>query len=291
MNIDINPVAIINGQLEGFAKSSIEAAPQMIAATVFLVLVWGVRKTILFLFKKGATKSHIRPSLRRAFTTLLGVAIWIIGILIAATIAMPGLTAAKLIAGLGVGSIAIGLAFKDTFENFLAGILILLRKPMQIDDHIECEDVDGQVKEITIRDTYIRRRDGTLIMVPNGYLYKNPLLVLTDSDQRRFSIMCGVAYSEDLDNAREVIRKAVEGVEGLSKTKAVDVFAENFGASSVDFLIRWWSDSTPRDGRVMTDKVVTVVKKALDDAGIEIPFPYRTLTFKEPLSIAKKDDE
>jgi small-conductance mechanosensitive channel len=270
--------------------STIEAAPQLLAATVFLFVVWGVRKAVLFAFKKGANKSHLRPSLVRAFTTIIGVAIWIVGILIAATIAMPGLTAAKLIAGLGVGSIAIGLAFKDTFENFLAGILILLRKPMQIDDHIECEDVDGQVKEITIRDTYIRRRDGTLVMVPNGYLYKNPLRVLTDWDERRFSIVCGVAYDEDIGKAREVIRKAVESVDGLSKKKGVDVFAENFGSSSIDFLIRWWSDSIPRDGREMTDKVVEAVKRDLDKAGIEIPFPYRTMTFKEPLSIAKSEN-
>lgn len=290
MKLDLNPVTILTEQLEGFLKSTIEVMPQLIAASVFLVVVWGVRKAVLFAFKKGANKSHMRPSLRRAFVTIIGVAIWIIGVLIAATIAMPGLTAAKLIAGLGVGSIAIGLAFKDTFENFLAGILILLRKPMQIDDHIECEDVDGQVKEITIRDTYIRRRDGTLVMVPNGYLYKNPLRVLTDWESRRFTLSCGVAYDEDVDECREIIRKAVEGIDGINKDKPVDVFAENFGASSVDFLVRWWSDSSPRDGREMKDKAVSAIKRALDDAGIEIPYPYRTLTFKEPLNISKDED-
>jgi small-conductance mechanosensitive channel len=263
----------------------------LIAALVFLLVVWLIKTIVVKIFTKATSHSHMRPSLQDALKKVIVLGIWVVGILIAAMIAMPGLTPTKLLAGLGVGSIAIGLAFKDTFENLLAGLLLLMREPMRIDDYIECEEIEGQVKKITIRDTYIRRTDGVLTIVPNGYLYSNPLRILTDWEARRLTVMCGVAYDEDVDESREVIRKAVESVESVNKEKPVQIFAQAFGASSIDFEVTWWTKSKPVDHRSSRDQVVAAVKRALDEAGIEIPFPYRTLTFKEPLPLKKAAKE
>lgn len=291
MKIDINPITILQEQVNEFAAGAIESAPQIIAATVFLALTWVIKKIVIKIFRKASSHSHMRPSLKAAFVTIIGITIWVIGFMIAAMIALPGLTPAKLLAGLGVGSIAIGLAFKDTFENLLAGILLLMREPMRIDDYIECDGVEGQVKHITIRDTYVRRTDGELVIVPNNHLYKNPLRILTDKPIRRVTIMCGIGYGEDVDEGREVIRKAVEGLDTVNKDKPVQIFAQAFGASSIDFEVTWWTNSKPVDVRTSKDQVVAAVKRGLDDAGIEIPFPYRTLTFSEPLPIKKAAKE
>ena len=234
---------------------------------------------------------HARPSLRVAARTLTRIGIWIIGLLVTATIVFPNLTPTKLLAGLGLGTIAIGLAFKDIFENFLAGIFILLRKPMRIGDDIECESVTGRVEEITIRDSYIRRRSGELVLVPNSFLYKNPVRVLTDRPKRRIELTVGVAYGEDVDNARAVIRGAFEGLTTPDPEQRVDVFAHSFGESSIDFVVRWWTGSTPIDEHRSRDEVAAAIKRALDASGIEIPFPYRTLTFREPIRIAQGETE
>lgn len=85
-----------------------------------------------------------------------------------------------MLAGLGLGSIAIGLAFKDIFENFLAGFLILMRKPTRIGDDIECEGLSGQVEQISIRGTFLRKRSGELILVPNSFIFKKPVKILID---------------------------------------------------------------------------------------------------------------
>ena len=85
-----------------------------------------------------------------------------------------------MLAGLGLGSIAIGLAFKDIFENFLAGFLILMRKPMRIGDDIECEGLSGQVEQMSIRGTFLRKRSGELILVPNSFIFKKPVKILID---------------------------------------------------------------------------------------------------------------
>ena len=291
MEFDINPIAILKDQLQGALTSTIESAPQLIAALAFLFLTWLIKVIVVKVFTKASTRSGLRPSLQEALRKIIVIGIWSIGILIAAMIAMPGLTPTKLLAGLGVGSIAIGLAFKDTFENLLAGLLLLMREPMRIDDYIECEEVEGQVKHISIRDTYIRRTDGVLTIVPNGYLYSNPLRILTEQSSRRITIQCGVGYSENVDESREVIRKAVESVKTVNKDKPVQVFAQGFGASSIDFEVTWWTQSRPVDIRESRDQVVAAVKNALDKAGIEIPFPQRTLTFSGPIPFAGKDDK
>ncbi|MFZ1747449.1 MAG: mechanosensitive ion channel family protein [Nitrospirales bacterium] len=225
----------------------------------------------------------IRESLSELLRKLTYIGIWIVGVLIAAIIIFPSLTPGKILTGLGLGSIAIGFAFKDIFENFLAGILILLREPFQLGDVIECEELEGFVEEITIRDTHIRQTDGQRVVIPNSMLFKNPVTVRTDRDLRRVTIMCGIAYGEDVDRARQVIQQALDGLESVNQDKAVQIFAQGFGSSSIDFEVTWWTGSLHLDIRKSKDKVVAAVKRGLDQANIEIPFPYRTLTFKEPL--------
>ena len=118
------------------------------------------------------------------------------------------------------------------------------------------------------------------------------MTVRTDRDLRRTTVICGVAYKENVDAARKVIEDAVAQVDSVrDDVKDVQVFAQEFGDSSINFEVTWWTGSTPLDIRTSRDKVVAAVKAALDDAGIEIPFPYRTLTFDEPLPMRQVDDQ
>jgi small-conductance mechanosensitive channel len=253
------------------------------------VLTWVAAVVLRRIVRTLLRRSRIRPSLQQLSVTLVQTMVWIGGILIAITIIFPSLTPAKLLAALGLGSIAVGLAFKDIFENFIAGMMIMLRKPMRIGDFIECEGITGKVEDITIRDTYIRKTDDQLVMLPNAFVYKNPVYVITDRTLRRHEIVCGVAYDVDLDAAKKVIQETMEGIEGIETSRGIDVFAREFNSSSMDFTVRWWAASRPRGMHESRDLVVRAIKRALDDAGMEIPFPYRTLTFKDPLSLRSKE--
>lgn len=265
----------------GFVK----LLPQLGIALLVLLLTWVVAAVLRRVVRTLLRRSRARQSLQQLSVTLVQTLLWIGGILISITIIFPSLTPAKLLAALGLGSIAVGLAFKDIFENFIAGALIMLRKPMRIGDFIECEGITGRVEHITIRDTYIRKTDDQLVMLPNAFLYKNPVHVITDRDLRRHEIVCGVAYDVDLDAAKKVIAQAMEGLEGIEISRGIDVFARDFNSYSMDFTVRWWAASRPRGMHESRDKVVRAIKRALDEAGMEIPFPYRTLTFKEPLPV------
>ncbi|MEL6957948.1 MAG: mechanosensitive ion channel family protein [Pseudomonadota bacterium] len=292
MDLNLDPISILMQQLREIARGAIEVAPQIAVAIVVLLLAWVVKSIASYVLRKGLDRTNLRPSLKELFQLLLSILIWTLGLMVAAVIVFPGLTPGSILAGLGIGSVAIGFAFKDVFENFLAGIIILFRREMRIGDHIECGDVEGVVERIAIRESLIRQTDGQLVIVPNSVLFKNPLWVRTDQDKRRVTVMCGVAYDEDVDEARSVIRDAVEGCGSVDQSeKPVQIFAQAFGASSIDFEVTWWTGSEPVDIRTSRDEVVAAVKSALDKAGIEIPFPYRTLTFKEPLPVRQLTDE
>ena len=281
---------ILNAQFTAFSQELVALLPNFLAAALVLALTFVVARLAGHIARKILTRSKTRPSLLRAVRTVLRVLVWVAGTLIAATIIFPNLTPTKLVAGLGIGSIAIGLAFKDIFENFLAGFLILLRKPMRIGDDIECEGLSGKVEEISIRDTFLRQRSGELVIVPNSFLFKNPVKILTDRELRRLSIVVGVAYGADASTAKKVIETAIQTINCPEADQPAQVFAAEFNTSSIDFLVRWWAKSAPPDEHASRNKAVLAIKAALDAAGIEIPFPYRTLTFAEPLKLRDATD-
>ncbi|QEG43113.1 mechanosensitive ion channel family protein [Roseimaritima ulvae] len=273
---------VIQNSLQTLWTDFLKRSPLLLAALLVLVLTYLLAKGTAWVTHRVLDQRGIRASLKDLVYQLTTIAVWIVGLLVATVIAFPGMTPAKALTVLGLGSVAIGFAFKDIFENFFAGILILWRYPFDRGDFITCEGMTGKVEQITIRNTLIRRLDGELAVVPNATLFKNNVDVLTSQPQRRVRIICGVAYDEDVDQSRQVIEEAVRSCESVQGKRTIEVFAQEFASSSVNFEVTWWTGSKPVDMRRSRDEVVAAIKRALDDAGIEIPFPYRTLTFKDP---------
>ncbi|WP_022953137.1 mechanosensitive ion channel family protein [Leucothrix mucor] len=288
----MEPISILLSQLRDMAREAISILPQLLISILVIVLTYFAASLVRKLVRRIFKNSRMRPSLANLIVILSSMGIWVIGIMVAAIIAFPNLTPTKMLAGLGIGSVAIGFAFKDVFENFLAGIIILLRREMRINDFIECVGLEGKVENILVRETHVRQSDGQLVIIPNSMLFKNPVIIRTDLDQRRTTIICGVAYSEDVERSRSVITAAVVSCESvISDSRPVQVFAQEFADSSINFEVTWWTGSKPLDVRYSRDEVIQSIKSALDDANIEIPFPYRTLTFNESLKVEKQGSE
>ena len=286
----MNYIGTLRDQLQDMGRGFVEALPSIAIALVILFVTWIVARFAIRISDMIVGRTEIRASLKNLIDTLVKLGIWLIGLFIAAVVVMPDLTPASLLAGLGIGAVAIGFAFQDIFENFLAGVLIMVREKMRIGDIIECEGITGKVEHITLRETHVRKLSGELTVVPNSILFKNPVEIFTDVDQRRHEVVVGVSYDTQLDHAADVIRRAVEDVDDVLASKGVDIFAQEFNSSSVDFLVRWWAGSTPRAGWESKDKVVRAIKAALDEASIEIPFPYVTHTFKETVPVSQLGD-
>ncbi len=287
---DLNYIDTLRDQLNDMGEGFIESLPSLAIALFIVLLTWIVARFAVRISDMIVGRTDIRSSLKNLVDTIVRLAIWVVGLFIAAVVVMPDLTPASLLAGLGIGAVAIGFAFQDIFENFFAGILIMLREKMQIGDVIECEGITGKVEHITLRETHVRKLSGELTVVPNSILFKNPVEILTDVEQRRHEVVVGVSYDTNLDHAATVIQRAVEGVSDVLASKGIDIFAQEFNSSSVDFLVRWWAGASPRDGWESKDKVVRAIKAGLDEAGIEIPFPYVTHTFKETVPVSRLGD-
>lgn len=285
----MDPVKIIVESVQSLTTGLLEKLPVLGIGFLILIATWIAAKIASAVGLRMMQRANLRDSLTALFSKLIRLGVWIAGILVATMTIFPSFTPGQIITTLGLSSIAIGFAFKDIFENFIAGILVLAREPFRLGDFIACQGVEGTVEHVTIRDTHVRQSNGNRVVMPNAMLFKNPVTVFTDLKTRRITIAAGVGYGEDIGKARQVIQDAVSGCASVNNEKPVQIYAKEFGASSVDFEVTWWTgtDAEPANIRVSRDEVIEAVKKALDNAGIEIPFPYRTLTFSEPLTLRK----
>lgn len=265
----MNYIKTLHDQINAMLKGLIQALPSMAIAVIVLIVTWIVARFAVRIADRLTRGTHMRENLKQLVETVVRLVIWVAGLTIAAAIAVPGITPGSIIAGLGVSALAIGFAFQDIFQNFLAGVLIMLRDKMRIGDNIECEGISGKVERITLRETHIRAPSNELTIVPNSVLFKNPVRITTDNPLRRFQIMVSIVTDYDLDEAAKAIRAAVEGVQDVDKTRPVDVFAREFSSSAVDFLVRWWCGNRSKDLPVQ-DEVVRAIKRALDEASIKV---------------------
>lgn len=273
---------VVSNSLHSLWTDFLKRSPLLIAALIVLTTTAVLAKSFGWGIHRLLEQRGMRSSLKDLAYQFTSIAIWFVGLLIATVVAFSGMTPSKALTVLGLGSVAIGFAFKDIFEYFFAGILILWRYPFDRGDFITCGDLTGEVKEITVRNTMIRKLDGELAVVPNATIFKNSVEVLTSQPQRRVRIICGVAYGENVDAARKIITAAINSCDSVQGKRTIEVFALEFADSSINFEVAWWTGTKPVDIRRSRDEVVAAIKRELDGAGIEIPFLYRTLTFKNP---------
>ena len=289
---EFEPLALIWGTILTLYQGLISRLPQiglaLITLIAILIAATIIRKAVTTIMKRAKTRS----ALIRLAGNLIVIASWIIAIAVAVTIVFPSITPANLIAGLGLTTVAIGFAFKDIFENFLAGVIILARKKMRIGDVIEVGDVFGRIEDIQIRETHVRDTSGELIIVPNAHLFKNPVEVQTDEKLRRQELIVGVDYDADMRVVRDALQGALDQCDTVNETKPTEVKCVGFGGSSIDFKMLWWADSQPKSQRATYDQVAFAVKDALDEHNITIPFPQSTLSFREeawPVRVTDRD--
>ncbi|MGJ8655563.1 MAG: mechanosensitive ion channel family protein [Akkermansiaceae bacterium] len=286
-----NAQKIITDSLSDIWKSFLEHLPFLAGALAIIVFTWLVATAVTRLAKRTLGKTKMRPSLVQLVVRLIKTSIWIFGFISAAMIVFPGLTPAKALSAAGLVSVAVGLAFKDIFQNFFAGVMLLWKFPFEEDDLISCGDVTGRVKKIELRHTLIQDTSGELIILPNSLLVTQPVEVFTHISERRIELDVGVSYDTDLEHATKVITEAVASLQKINQDRGTKILPVGFGASSIDFKIFAWTNSQPMPFREATAEMIATVKKALDEADIEIPFPYRTLTFKEPLQTMTNESQ
>lgn len=242
----------------------------LIVFVVFIFIARGVQSGV----ERLVANRHQSQSLKLLLSRLSYVAALVLGILVTVTIMVPSFTPASLISALGVGGVAIGFAFKDIFQNFLAGVLLLLTEPFKLNDQITYKDFEGTVETIQTRATTIKTYDGRRVVIPNAELFINVVTVNTAYDMRRLQYDVGIGYGDDIAQARQLILEALREVEGVLTEPAPEALVVDLAGSSVNLRARWWINP-PRRADIMgaQDRVLEAIKNKLTAHGIDLPFP------------------
>ncbi len=257
----------VDSWIDGF----IRLFPNLVVAIVVIFLFYGLG----YLARKIIRQRTSRKQRDNLGDVLGGFVRWIIiilGFLLGATIVIPSLKPGDLIAGLGVSSVAIGFAFKDILQNWLAGLLILFRQPFENGDQIEINNYEGTVERIETRATIIKTYDGQQVVIPNSDIYTNSVLVKTAHEKRRSEYDVGIGYGDGIEEACEIIRKVVDALPGVEADPGVEAFPWDLAASWVTIRVRWWTHSRRADVVHTRAKVIRAIKDALDEARIDMPY-------------------
>ncbi|NJL85719.1 MAG: mechanosensitive ion channel family protein [Leptolyngbyaceae cyanobacterium SM1_1_3] len=259
--------------------SGVRTIPALLGALIVLALTRYGANLARRLTGSVAQRFLNNRSLQTLLTQIGYITAWIVGILVAAIIAFPGLALGDIVGLLGLGSVAIGFAFQDIFKNFLAGILLLLQQPFRLGDQIVVNDYEGTVEEIALRSTQIRTYQGEVIVIPNSIVFTNSVQVRTAHQYRRTDVAIGVDYNTPLEMAIDVLVAAANSIDQVLENPAAEVDIVAFGDSAIDLVVRYWTAPQQAMVRRTQTQVMLALKQACDQADINIPYPIRTLYF------------
>lgn len=202
------------------------------------------------------------------------------GIFVALMIVVPSINAGQLVGALGIGSVAIGFAFKDILQNFLAGILILLTQPFKIGDQIEVNSFEGTVENIEMRATTIKTYDSRRVVIPNANMFNQSVTVNTAFDKRRIQYDFGIGYGDDIDQAKAILLDVMQNHQNVLNEPAPEVLTVDLADSSVVIRARWWTEVPTTNWGRAKEEIISEVKKRFTQEGIDIPYPIQTLYMK-----------
>jgi small-conductance mechanosensitive channel len=290
MRIDLSQAwTTVQRLINGFVAT----VPRLLLAFVLVLAFYVVGRLVRSVVGRAAKRANGRGSSHQTLELALGriaqSAIVLVGLLVAVTAAFPSFTPGDLVSALGIGGVAIGFAFKDIFQNFLAGILLLVTRPFVVGDQIRFKDYEGTVEDIQTRATFLKTYDGRRVVIPNGELFTNSVVVNTAFPQRRSEYDIGIGYGDDIARAKRIILEVLEGADGVAPDPKADVIVVDLAESTVNLRARWWSDSRMGDVLVARDRVLGEVKQRLAAAGIDLPFPTRQILLHDQTEVTDGD--
>ena len=229
-----------------------------------LVLAWVLRHAVGWVLRRrgrGASSSVV-------FGRLTGWAVVVLGVAVALTVVFPSVKPVNVLGGVGVISIAAGIAFQTVLGNTFAGIILLARDRFRVGDQIECGQHRGTVVQIGLSSTSIRTFDGRLVLIPNGTLHSEVVTVQTGFEYVRSTVGVDLEDTTDLDVARSVALEAMADLPSVLAEPVPEALLTSIGNGTVRMELRFWSGSTQLDTREAQHAVIREVLREFDAAGV-----------------------
>lgn len=246
----------------------------LIGAIVILIIgLWFSGFMARLTRKMMSRSSKIDPTLIEFITSLVRYAIIVFTVI--AVLGKFGVQTASLVAVVGALGLAIGLALQGTLANFAAGVMLLLFRPFKVGHYVDAGGISGTVHAITLFSTEMDTPDNVRITVPNSQIWGQSIRNFSYHDTRRLDLNYGISYSHDIDKALSVMKQVAEADSRALKNPAINVFTDQLMDNSVRLGIRIWCASG--DYWALKWDMNKAIKQAFEGAGIDLPFPQRTL--------------
>ena len=254
---------------KGFVDYIIPWSTNLIAAVLIFIVGSIVAKWLVNLIGRALGKSKMDEMLVNFLKSILK---WVlILIVLIAAIDQLGIDTTSFIAVLGAAGLAVGLALKDSLQNFASGVMLLIFRPFKAGDLVKAGGEEGVVEEIRIFSTKMRSPDNQELIIPNGDIFNGTITNVTARDTRRIDLVIGIGYDDDIKLAKDTLEKTVNTNELVLDDPEPFIAVGELGGSSVDFLVRPWVKTS--DYFVTKCALTEEIKLALDEAGISIPYP------------------
>lgn len=262
---------VIGRFLEELPEKALHLGMRVLLAVAFFAIGVQIIRIVRGILKKSLQKANADKGVIQFLDSFTKAALYLVLCFMIAT--SFGLDAASVVAVFGSAGVAIGLAVQGSLSNFAGGVLILLLKPFKVGDYIieDSKGNEGTVTEIQLFYTKLTTADDKVVILPNGALSNTSLTNVTATQVRRMEVKVGVSYQADIKRAKQVLMRVLTEDEAVLKDMERTVFVDELGDSAVVIGLRCFftnEDFWPGKWRVTEN-----VKLALDEAGIEIPYP------------------
>ena len=251
--------------LHHIGETFIGRLPSLAIAVVVFICFYVMSKLVARVIRR-ATRGN-RQNLGVVFARLIGAAVVMLGLLVGLSVVAPSFQASDLIKVLGIGSVAIGFAFQNILQNFLAGLLLLWAEPFRVGDEIKVDAFEGTVEEIQPRATIIKTYDARRVVIPNADLFTHAVTVNTALDNRRWEYEFPLKDGGDLNRIKSMIVNTVKKVPGVLPDPAPEALVTSLDdPQTASFKVRvlWWTQANRQHEMLSSyDQVLTAIGEAL----------------------------
>jgi small conductance mechanosensitive channel len=265
-----------------WVETVVKMLPNILVAVFCVALFWLLAIVVGWLVRRMTLRLSIYRHVARLMGSLSRLIVVTAGVLLALYALNLDRAVASMLAGIGIVGLAFGFAAKNTGGDYLAGFLIHFTHPYRVGHLIQSGTFIGHVDSIEVRATKIRTQQGQSVIIPNRKIVENELTNYTVTGERRVDLKCGISQDTDLQKAEDVAIKAVESLKTRNPERAVELFYEEFGDSSVNFTLRFWTDPDQKAYLTARSEAIKAIQWAFKEHGITMANPTRTLDFSAP---------
>jgi len=251
-------------------------AVNIVAAIAIIVIGMIVARIISNAVNRVMRARHIDATVADFLSAL--VRYGVIAFTLIAALGRVGVQTASVIAVLGAAGLAIGLALQGSLSNLAAGVLLVTFRPFRSGEYVDLGGVAGTVLQVQIFSTTLRSADGRMVVIPNGKIIANNIINFSRDPVRRNEFIIGVAYDSDIEKVKQLLTNIIESDDRILKDREMTVRLNELGASSINFVVRVWSNSSELQS-VYCD-VLDRIKRDFDANAISFPYPQMDVNFK-----------